>query len=298
MPKPLPPPESLAGRAFTSMRAARLGVPYGRLRRRDLTTPSRGVRVPGGANPPIGQVMAVLREVSALCAASHTTGARLWDMRLPTRLLPDPWLHLSTPLGQGRLRRRGVVGHRQRLLPEEVVERDGIRLTSPARTCLDLEPLLSVTELVGSGSFPETLLRLALEDAGFSGLVLDLALRAPDGFPEVQPDIALPEHSLSVPFEGGHHDTAGQRVRDIERQRRTGSHGWREVRVTWADLHTAVAGPQGPEPRAVALVRRAIDDARRRRGHGCCRCGRAEASTAVPPRRRARRGQPTFVSGA
>lgn len=43
------------------------------------------------------------------------------------------------------------MGHQLRLLPDEVVELDGVRLTSPARTWLDLASVLSIEDLVTAG---------------------------------------------------------------------------------------------------------------------------------------------------
>lgn len=43
------------------------------------------------------------------------------------------------------------MGHQLALLPDEVVEFDGVRLTSPARTWLDLATVLSADELVIAG---------------------------------------------------------------------------------------------------------------------------------------------------
>ena len=48
-------------------------------------------------------------------------------------------------------RRVNVVGHLLTFLPDEVVELDGVRLTSPARTWLDLATVLGVDELVVAG---------------------------------------------------------------------------------------------------------------------------------------------------
>jgi hypothetical protein len=44
-------------------------------------------------------------------------------------------------------------GHLLTFLPDEVVEYDGVRLTSPARTWLDLAALLTVDELVAAGDY-------------------------------------------------------------------------------------------------------------------------------------------------
>lgn len=110
----------------------------------------------------------------------------------------------------------------------------------------------------GADSAPETELRLLLQDHGIAGLALDLRVVAPDGT-EVLPDIAVEGARVSVQYEGAHHDRPGQREIDIRRQRRTQAAGWTEVRITKRDLVDHVVTGTGHVPRAVALVRDAVE---------------------------------------
>lgn len=52
-----------------------------------------------------------------------------------------------------RPRRRGVLGHQLRIEREEIILRDGIWLTTPARTWCDLASLLAEEDLVVAGDF-------------------------------------------------------------------------------------------------------------------------------------------------
>ena len=107
------------------------------------------MRVPWGVEQSAAGAVAPLRDVTPGAVASHLTAARLLGV-------PLPWdaplgVHLSTVDGGNRPVRRGVVGHRLTLLPEDVVTSGTLRLTSPRRTWLDLAGLLSHEDLVVAG---------------------------------------------------------------------------------------------------------------------------------------------------
>jgi hypothetical protein len=74
----------------------------------------------------------------APAVASHWTAAWLWGL-LSSR--PDGRFHLSAP--SRRHRRRDFVVHFASLEDEDVVEAEGIPVTSLGRTLLDLAPLVS-----------------------------------------------------------------------------------------------------------------------------------------------------------
>lgn len=79
------------------------------------------------------------------------SAARIWGVPLPGNRSGDWRIHLARRRGFSFPRRVNVAGHLLTLLPEEVVEYDGVRLTSPARTWLDLAALLPMEELVVAG---------------------------------------------------------------------------------------------------------------------------------------------------
>jgi hypothetical protein len=104
---------------------------------------------------------------------------------------------------------------------------------------------------VGADSVPETIMRLALVDAGLSEPVLNHVVYDVEGRPVMWPDAAYPEARVSLQYDGGHHGETGQYLRDISRQETALAYGWLEVRVSWLDL-------QGDRPDVVRKVRRAL----------------------------------------
>ena len=87
---------------------------------------------------------------------SHVTAARLWGIWLPLPLERSPEIHVTGRRGSAGARRRAevlhVVGHRAQLAAEEVAEVEGLRLTTPERTWLDLTSVIVRPEyLVAAG---------------------------------------------------------------------------------------------------------------------------------------------------
>jgi len=147
--KPLPP--ELSGGSFTAVQGRQAGLSRNRSRARDVAVVSRGIRVPLEAD---------LRGPSALLAYTaddpgavvmDLTAAQLNGLPLPRRHQGDWRVHLGRPRGRNRARRRNVVGRVMTFREGEVVTLEGLRITSPARTWLDLAIRLSVDELVVVG---------------------------------------------------------------------------------------------------------------------------------------------------
>jgi predicted transcriptional regulator of viral defense system len=75
---------------------------------------------------------------------SHRSGAALWEMRAGGVNVID----VTVPSRAGRIRREGIRIHRSgRLSPGEVTEKDGIPVTTVARTLLDLADVLDLQAL-------------------------------------------------------------------------------------------------------------------------------------------------------
>ena len=174
-----PLPEEIGSRPFAVPEAAGAGVPAGRLFARDMHRPSRGIRVPRSCGP---DLPALVRSHTALDAdifASLVTAAEIHGVPLPpwAEFRPDdggpvtavvepvPWgkksgphfrepgrfLHLSRENGGTLPRRRGIAGHRLKVRGGDLVEIDGLRLTSVARTWVDLGSVLPIDDLVVAG---------------------------------------------------------------------------------------------------------------------------------------------------
>lgn len=96
----------------------------------------RGVYLAGPVAPPRAREMAALLSCGTGAVISHRSAAVLWRL-LPDRGERQP-VDVTTP-GADRGRRAGIRGHRSSVLPaEEVTVAQGIGVTAPARTLLDL----------------------------------------------------------------------------------------------------------------------------------------------------------------
>ncbi|WP_426119881.1 hypothetical protein [Kocuria sp. LHG3120] len=154
MPAPRPVPSPLRHGPFTADEADALGVTDSQRRGLRYRTLSRGVHeiVPCG---PSGEarttVLAGARPVLALTqggALSHASAGVVWGFRLPRRLRGVAPIHVTRANDGAPPRRRGVTGHHAELAPWETVDVDGVVVTVPVRTLLDLAPVLSPDELV------------------------------------------------------------------------------------------------------------------------------------------------------
>lgn len=146
-----PLPGELAKLPFTIYEARSLGLSPKRLRAKDLTGAGRLIRVHAGFEPALAEQARVLAAATPGAWVSHETAALLLGLGLPPWLSLEPKIHLSKPHGLPRVRRKGVVGHRVHVIPGEVVEIDGIPVTGPARTWLDLAHQLPLRYVIAMG---------------------------------------------------------------------------------------------------------------------------------------------------
>jgi very-short-patch-repair endonuclease len=103
---------------------------------------------------PFGAEAAVLLACGPDAVISHRTAAGLWRL-----LERNGDIHVSAPGAVGR-KRHGIQPHRAILRDDEVITRHGIRVTTSARTLLDLAP-----------SMPERALDRLVEEAQIQDLV-------------------------------------------------------------------------------------------------------------------------------
>lgn len=157
-------PEELRGRPFTVADATFAGLSPRRWRHGSLERFGRGIRMEGAtAALPLSVRVRPFIEVNERCAASHFTAAELNG--LPQRRQNEGLevYHLIRPEGAAHLARPYVIVHRMKLFDDEVMLVDGLPVTTPERTWLDMAEILSVDEIVAMGDSCVRVPRLELE---------------------------------------------------------------------------------------------------------------------------------------
>ena len=144
-------PPQLPHGSFLVDDADRLGLSVRQLSRDGILTPSRGIRLPLHSTGSVADNVRAYSRLDPTCVLTHSTSARICCICLPGWLDQDWRIHIARPADGCKPRRRNVVGHQLTFKPGEVVMFNGLRLTSPARTWLDLASLVSVDELVAAG---------------------------------------------------------------------------------------------------------------------------------------------------
>jgi very-short-patch-repair endonuclease len=225
----------------------------GRVRKGHLHRVHRAVYAVGHPNLPLqGRFLAATKACGPTAVLSHYSAATLWG------LVTWDDRHPEVTVATGRVH-TGIRAHRSRTLRRsDVTRRQGIRVTTPARTIHDLSSVLPYKgvrraarqalslRLLAPHHLPADIAttvaptRSELEDA-----VLDLLLSAGFQPPEVNrpieiqgrriiPDFRWPTQRLVVEADGlKWHDNPIARADDAERQAILEAHGERVVRVTW-----------------------------------------------------------------
>lgn len=146
-------PGFLARRSFTVVEGLDAGATYSRLKAKDLANPSRGIRVPRGQQQ---RLLDRVRPYIALCSqscVSHVTASQLHGMPLPWFDNEIKAFHLTRPAGYSPPRRRHITGHVKNLCPDDIMFIEGVPVTTPARTFLDLSEILGLDDLVAVADF-------------------------------------------------------------------------------------------------------------------------------------------------
>lgn len=154
----------LLQRSFTTIEAAALGVDPRQLRMHDVRETSRGIFEPLSITVGLEDRLRTQLSRQNHAWGSHRTAAAVQGLWLPKSMDDHEELHLSKPSHLPRVRRPGVVGHRVRVLSGEVHDVDGLWLSTPARTWLDLGAELSPVALIALGDQLIRHPRLAFED--------------------------------------------------------------------------------------------------------------------------------------
>jgi very-short-patch-repair endonuclease len=114
-----------------------------RVKQRRLQRYHRGVYLVASLPAPLTPQMAAVLACGDTAVLSHHAAAALWGIRRPQ----DGPIDVTVLRGSARAR-RGVRVHRTRRLDKrDRTKREGIPVTSPARTVLDLAPLLTRSHL-------------------------------------------------------------------------------------------------------------------------------------------------------
>jgi very-short-patch-repair endonuclease len=215
--------------------------------------------------------MAALLACGDRAALSHRSAAQLW------RLTEGPLrpIELIAPGDRGR-KHPHLLTHRMRLDPGDVLTRDGLRVTTPARTIADLAPMLAQRPLrllieraqdlrrfdpaairahlsrhparPGSRPLLDLLDLLAPDEDGarshLERLFLRLVRAARLPPPEVntriagaERDFAWPDRRLVVEVDGhAYHSSRAAKRRDHRRDRALTTLGWRPIRFSYEDI--------------------------------------------------------------
>ncbi|MET1021465.1 MAG: hypothetical protein ABWX69_04615 [Arthrobacter sp.] len=144
-------PTSLVNGSFSVLAADAARIPRKRTRAQDLITVSRGIRIPAGSSAGGTAALRAYCQLDDSTVLCHFTAARLWRVGLPLWADCDWRIHLARPRGGSIPKRVNVVGHRLDFRPGDVVMLDGVRVTSPERTFLDLATALPLDDLVAAG---------------------------------------------------------------------------------------------------------------------------------------------------
>ena len=136
------------------IRVRRADPQYRRYRSPRLRAPLRGVRVDAAVPPDLGvRCDAALLLAPAGAALSGRTAAQLYELPLPARFpgSDDPRPQLMAAVGGSTVDVEGLECRLCLLPAEHVWNWAGRRVTSPARTFLDLGAVLGVPDLVAVG---------------------------------------------------------------------------------------------------------------------------------------------------
>jgi hypothetical protein len=153
-------PEDLTLGPFTVDRGVALGLSARVLEGNRFRRPWSGVRTLREAPESlVDRCRAVALVLPESAIFSHDTALHLGGWLTPelgdgqaryTAREPDPSvpIHVTVPLHDVRPQRHGVVGHRSDLSPDDILDMNGLRVTSPRRTWCDLADGASEVDLV------------------------------------------------------------------------------------------------------------------------------------------------------
>jgi Protein of unknown function (DUF559) len=146
-----PLPAHLVSVPFTVSEARAASLSRGRLRSSDLASAGRLLYLPAGWEFELPLLARALSAATPGAWVSHLTAAILLGLWLPAWFQDCRDLHLSKPKSLPQVRRHGVIGHTVLAYDDEIMVWEGIRISTPARTWLDLARVLPLQDLVAMG---------------------------------------------------------------------------------------------------------------------------------------------------
>lgn len=150
MRRPAKLPSSCSNKIFTLAEARAAGISDDRLRSSDVESLGRLI-FQNGKSGTLAEHARALSVATPGAWISHHSAAALHGLWLPWHIAEAPGLHLSKPRALPEVRRRGVSSHNVHVLPNEIEELQGIRISSAARTWLDLARYLPLRDLIAMG---------------------------------------------------------------------------------------------------------------------------------------------------
>jgi very-short-patch-repair endonuclease len=271
-----------------------------RLRKARLYRIWRGVYAVGRPELTMhGHWMAAVLACGPGAVLSHESAAALWEIRAPT----GDEIEVSVP-ARARRGRPGITVHRRAMLPAEITHRQGILVTTPVCTLIDIAARLerdsleaAINEADKRGLIDPPTLRSALEgltrrpgltllretldrrtftltDSQLERRLLPIARRAGLGPPETgryvsgfKVDFFWPDLGLVVETDGlRYHRTPAQQARDRLRDHAHAAAGLTPLRFTHAQVRFE---PYYVQATLAAVVRRLAADQAGRSAVGC-----------------------------
>lgn len=158
---------------FTYREALNSGLSPDQLRTKQVAHVSQSLYRPADWEFDLREAARALSAASPGAWISHSTAARLHGLVLPPWLANSDELHLSTPRESAQMRRKGITPHNLRALPCEVETTGGLRITTKARTWLDLARVLPLRDLACMGDQLIRIPRQEYEDRSAPYATLD-----------------------------------------------------------------------------------------------------------------------------
>ena len=266
----------------TTAQLNRMGLSRGRIAERAkagrLHPIHRGVHAVGHrALSEKGRWMAAVLACGETAVLSHLSAGELWGIHRPVRRRSDaggnvevPDVHVTIPSTAGIRKRTGIVLHRCTTLTDrQCTSRDGIPVTTPARTLADLRGLLPPAQFASALREAEFLRlpiddRLDSDDARTDLEQLMLALCRRHRLPRPEVNVRVDRYEVDFLWrrerlvaEGDGWDSHRSRSafeEDRARDARLAVLGYEVVRFTWRQVTS--------DPAAVAATIRALLRAR------------------------------------